>query len=100
MKTTIVGTKFRVGGVEEMAKLRKGARVVLVREADNAHDRNAVAVYSITGSHLGYIPRLVNADLAGALDVGQSFEAIVTDEAIVYGGDVKFAPKITIICNV
>ena len=64
MKTAIVGTKFRPGGMAALSKLRKGAGLLIVRESGNQHDPNAVAVLS--------------------------------DEAIIDRGDIKFAPKIAI----
>ena len=96
MRTAIVGSKFPPGGVAALSKLRKGAGLLIVREAENQHDPNAVAVYSRANEHLGYIPRSMNAELARQIDDGQYFFGVLTDEAIIDRGDIKFAPKILI----
>jgi hypothetical protein len=96
MKIAIVGTKFRPGGIAALAKIQKGHALVLVREPDNQHDPDAVAIYSAAGEHLGYVPRSENIDLARDLDAGVSFATIMEDEAIIAKGEIKFAPKIVI----
>ena len=96
MKTAIVGTKFRPGGMAALSKLRKGAGLLIVREADNQYDPNAVAVYSQANEHLGFVPRSMNTELARELDAGHSFIAVLSDEAIIDRGEIKFSPKIAI----
>lgn len=60
-------------------ELQDGSKLVLVREKNNVHDENAVAVaiagdegseYEDVGPTLGYIPRKVNKSLAALLDMG------------------------------
>ena len=49
----------------------------LVRERDNPHDPNAVAVH-VEGRMLGHIPRSFAARLAARLDRGEAFDAAIT----------------------
>jgi hypothetical protein len=54
-----------------------GEPVRLVREPDNPHDRNAVAVYDATGTHLAaYINKQKARMLTKLLDTGTPIEAI------------------------
>ena len=54
-----------------------GEPVHLVREADNPHDRNAVAVYDATGSYLAaYVNKQKARMLTKLLDTGSPIEAI------------------------
>ena len=57
--------------------LRQGDELVLVREPDNAFDKNAVRV-EWRGRKLGYVPRRENAALAWALDRGETLRARVS----------------------
>ena len=54
--------------------LRVGV-VELVREPDNAYDRNAVAIYQ-DGQRIGYFNKGMSAGLAKVLDRGQELQAI------------------------
>jgi hypothetical protein len=54
--------------------LAVGDRLLLVREPDNPHDRNAIRV-DWQGHKLGYVPRRENAALAWALDRGERVTA-------------------------
>jgi hypothetical protein len=96
MKTTIVGTKYRgPAAIAVLGRLRPGDRLRLVREPENPHDPDAVAVYSGT-MHIGYIPRGVNREVADAIMRADSVAAVVTAEAIIERGEVRFAPRIEI----
>ena len=57
--------------------IRVGDRLVLIRETDNRHDRNAIRV-EWQGHKLGYVPRAENRAAAQALDAGEKLEARVT----------------------
>ena len=57
--------------------IRAGDRLILIREADNRHDRNAIRV-EWNGHKLGYVPRAENRAIAQALDAGETLEARVT----------------------
>jgi hypothetical protein len=58
-------------------ELRVGDALELVREPDNPHDANAVAV-SWRGRKLGYLPRRQNAALAWGLDRGERLQARIS----------------------
>ena len=62
---------------ELQAAMRIGDRLTLVREADNAHDANAIRV-EWQGHKLGYVPRAENAALAWAMDRGESVRARIS----------------------
>lgn len=57
--------------------LRVGDRLDLLRESDNRHDSNAVAV-AWRGRKLGYVPRRHNAALAWGLDRGERLRARIS----------------------
>ncbi len=57
--------------------IRVGDRLVLIRETDNRHDRNAIRI-EWNGHKLGYVPRAENRATAQALDAGEKLEARVT----------------------
>jgi hypothetical protein len=57
--------------------LRIGDALELVREAQNPHDANAVAV-AWRGRKLGYVPRRNNALLAWGLDRGERLQARIS----------------------
>lgn len=69
---------FRHGAAPEVwPELRAGDPLVLVREAGNAFDANAVRV-EWRGRTLGYVPRRDNAPLAWALDRGETLHARIS----------------------
>ena len=55
-------------------EMREGDRLVLVREADNPHDTNAVRI-EWRGQKLGYLPRAENRSVAAAMDGGEAVDA-------------------------
>ncbi len=57
--------------------IRVGDRLMLIRETDNRHDRNAIRV-EWNGHKLGYVPRAENRATAHALDAGEKLDAHVT----------------------
>ena len=67
---------------ELQRNIRVGDPLELVRDADNVHDKNAVAV-RWHGQPLGYLPRKENRAVAKAIDDGEtvraSVEAITAD---------------------
>lgn len=73
-----------------LAKLRGGEAVQIRPEADNPHDRNALAVLVAmpdgTTPHIGYIPKGLAAELAPLLD-GES--VICEVDSIVGGFDMR-----------
>jgi hypothetical protein len=56
-----------------------GARLELRRDPDNPHDANAIAVLA-GGAQVGWVPREVAAELAGDLDAGRPWAAVVLRE--------------------
>ena len=50
-------------------ELKVGTELRLVREDENPHDKNAVALF-FGETHIGYIPKHVNDELAKFLDLG------------------------------
>ena len=61
------------------AELAPGSPLELRREPDNEHDANAIAVHA-GGAHVGFVARELAAALAGELDAGRSWTAVVLRE--------------------
>ena len=59
-------------------RMKVGDRLTLAREADNAHDPNAVRL-EWQGRMLGYVPKRDNSDLARQMDHGAKVEARITE---------------------
>ena len=57
-----------------------GSALVLRRDAVNPHDPNAIAVDTSDGQQVGWVPRELAAELAGALDAGEPWSAVVLRE--------------------
>jgi HIRAN domain len=57
-----------------------GRPLVLRRDADNEHDPNAIAVDTVEGDQLGWVPRELAAELAPQLDAGAPWSAIALRE--------------------
>ena len=72
----LAGFRYHAGP-EVWRELRVGDRLELAREADNAHDANAVRVLW-RGRMLGYVPRRENAALAWGLDRGTPLHARIS----------------------
>ncbi len=66
--TLIAGVEYVPDGVALLRQLCVGDRVKLLREPDNQHDKNAVAVLNEAGQKLGYIPAKIAAELARSLE--------------------------------
>ncbi|TWU67658.1 HIRAN domain-containing protein [Crateriforma conspicua] len=67
-----------VGNRESHARrLQEGDPVMLVRERNNVHDENAVAVYNLDRQQLGYLKREVAAWFAPIMDRGKDVRANV-----------------------
>ena len=65
-------------GPELWERMKKGDRLMLVREPGNPHDANAIRL-EWQGHTIGYVPRRENADLARQMDLGARVEARVTE---------------------
>jgi single-stranded-DNA-specific exonuclease len=57
-----------------------GCALTLRRDPTNEHDPNAIAVLAPGGAQLGFVPREVAAALAGELDAGAPWSAVVLRE--------------------
>jgi hypothetical protein len=61
----VAGVTFRPGSVEH-GSFDPGRRLALVREPDNEHDPNAVAIWNEERTlQAGYVPREVAGELGG-----------------------------------
>lgn len=71
----VAGIGFAEGAGKAIEGLCTGDSLELVREKDNRHDANAVAV--VAGVRVGYVHRKCNADIASMIDEGRMFDARV-----------------------
>lgn len=68
-ETRVAGFQYHDGMQPEVAaRLVPPLDLVLVREPENPYDELAIAVYTLDGYHLGYIPRAENQILAAIAD--------------------------------
>jgi hypothetical protein len=74
----VAGTQFRPGALDSDA-LAAGGPLELRREPGNPHDANAIAVHA-GGTHVGFVPRELAAELAPELDAGRPWSAVVLRE--------------------
>lgn len=75
--TKVVGVSFE-GRQEMVRKLEIGQSVELVRQPENTHDRNAIAVISEAGEQIGFIKAKLSKDLAPVMDSGVKYVAEIT----------------------
>lgn len=68
MMTLVVGSRFHNGALQALLKLAKGEELWLVREPNNAHDKNAVAIHNLDGRKLGYVPKADAPAVARIID--------------------------------
>jgi len=62
-----------------LARCRPGENLRLVREANNPHDDEAVAVFSKRGDQLGYVTARANDEVSVWLDEQRRVEAFITE---------------------
>lgn len=72
-ESSVAGFQFHRGD-KVWPSLSVGASLALMREPNNSHDANAVAVY-YQNHKLGYVPRGENSAIAQMLDRGERLEA-------------------------
>ncbi len=72
----IVGTQYHDKATYD--SLQQGDRLRLVREPDNEHDHNAIAVLTIEGRKLGYVPRNDASLIAEKIDTLELLEVYAT----------------------
>ena len=75
--TKVVGVTFD-GRQEGLVGLEQGEELSLVREPDNPHDPNAIAVLRAGGVRIGYLKRLIAAAIAPEIDRGANYGAVVS----------------------
>ena len=75
-ESPLAGFQFHQGDIA-WSSMTVGAPLDLVREPDNRHDPNAVAVY-FRENKLGYVPRGENGAVAQMLDRGEEFAATIS----------------------
>ena len=75
-ESPVAGFQFH-RGEDVWSSLAVGAAVELVREPDNAHDADAVAIY-FNAEKLGYVPRAENGVVAQMLDRGEDLAASIS----------------------
>ncbi len=76
VRECVAGYQFH-GGIEPEPRMTVGDELELVREPDNPHDGLAVAV-CWRGLRIGYVPRLINADIARRVDAGDRLACQLT----------------------
>ncbi|MGE3909726.1 MAG: HIRAN domain-containing protein, partial [Chloroflexota bacterium] len=54
-----------------------GDELALVREPNNPYDRDAVAIYTLSGQQVGYIPAEIASAVAESLDTGVQAPAYI-----------------------
>lgn len=75
--TKVVGVSFE-GRQEMVRKLETGQSVTLVRQPENMHDKNAIAVISSNGEQIGFLKAKLSKDLAPLMDNGIQYIAEIT----------------------
>lgn len=73
-QVSIVGSSFYPGASNWIAKLKPGQELRVVREPQNPHDTNAIALY-IFEQKLGHLPRGFAAEVAPHVDAGLPISA-------------------------
>lgn len=70
-ETFLAGVKHRgEDGQDAILACEPGLDLWVIRDADNPHDPNAMAVWSPSGDRLGYIPAELAAGIAPLIDAG------------------------------
>jgi len=74
-KDKLYYTEFHVAGVqyyeanEVMDRMKNGDKVRLVRDEDNHHDKEAIAIF-YDDTHIGYVPRTETDKFVNFIDMG------------------------------
>jgi hypothetical protein len=76
----VAGAAAHHGAALQSDRAAPGSALVLRRDAANAFDANAIAVDTGAGEQLGWVPREIAAELAGELDAGRPWSAVVLRE--------------------
>jgi hypothetical protein len=78
--TGVAGAARFHDDVLQSAGAAPGAALALRRDPGNEHDPNAIAVLVSGGEQLGWVPREIAAEVAGDLDAGRPWSAVVLRE--------------------
>jgi hypothetical protein len=70
-RVQIMGSSFYPGAGTQIARMKLGQRLRVVREPTNKYDKNAVAVH-IFNQQLGHFPRGFAAEIAPLMDAGNA----------------------------
>ena len=78
----VAGARHQGAALEDEG-LAPGRGLLLRRDPANPHDPNAIAVHAAGpgGVQAGWVPREVAAELAGPLDAGEAWTAVVLRES-------------------
>jgi hypothetical protein len=80
LETFVAGFQYHEGMRRKVAQtLKPGIALKLEREPQNPYDENAIAVHTLQGHHVGYIPRTLNEVPARIADQGIPLEAEVME---------------------
>jgi hypothetical protein len=77
---SVAGARRHHGQALDSDALAPGRPLVLRRDPGNPHDPSAVALDTPAGDQAGWVPREVAAELAGELDAGVAWSAVVLRE--------------------
>ena len=85
LKTAVAGLDYRVDdnsddGRKLLESLTPGTELHIFRDADNEHDRWAIAVSTSDDRQLGYVTRFKNETIARLMDCGKVFQAYVDEQ--------------------
>lgn len=69
-------------GVKYMQALRQGQPLMLIREPNNAVDKNAIRLTDLYGQNIGYVERGIAAKIALLLDTGVILMAMVSSRKL------------------
>ena len=81
--TKLAGVTFE-GRQDLVARLEPGTPLRVVRQPDNPHDANAIALHEAHGGQVGFFNRRLAGALAPVIDAGVEYDVEVSD---VTGGD-------------
>ncbi|MBS3957753.1 MAG: single-stranded-DNA-specific exonuclease RecJ [Clostridiales bacterium] len=76
--TKLVGVTFE-GRQEVIGALKAGTPLRIVRQPDNPHDSNAIALHEPRGAQIGFFNRRLAAVLAPVIDAGVEHDVEITD---------------------